>query len=146
MFCCVEIDSLLNSQVLAQIALWTESGKYSIGVHFLPKELDEEVARLHLEQLGAHLTVLTDKQSEYLGMSNLCVVICNLFFYGRCGCKGSFQSKPLPLLECLAIYHLTPSIFFFYLFFNLQIHLGFGCPKCNTGNLSNSYFSKKEVM
>jgi adenosylhomocysteinase len=59
-----------SNQVLAQIALWTESHKYNIGVHFLPKELDEEVARLHLEQLGARLTTLTPKQSEYLGISN----------------------------------------------------------------------------
>jgi len=57
-----------SNQVLAQIALWTESSKYKVGVHFLPKELDEEVARLHLEQLGAKLTVLTAKQSEYLGV------------------------------------------------------------------------------
>jgi len=57
-----------SNQVLAQISLWTETAKYKIGVHFLPKELDEEVARLHLEQLGAHLTVLTPKQSEYLGV------------------------------------------------------------------------------
>lgn len=55
--------------MLAQIALWTETSKYTIGVHFLPKELDEEVARLHLEQLGAHLTTLTAKQSEYLGIA-----------------------------------------------------------------------------
>jgi adenosylhomocysteinase len=59
-----------SNQVLAQIALWTETSKYNIGVHFLPKELDEEVARLHLEQLGARLTTLTPKQSEYLGISN----------------------------------------------------------------------------
>lgn len=58
-----------SNQVLAQIALWTENSKYPIGVHFLPKELDEEVARLHLSQLGAHLTTLTPKQSEYLGVS-----------------------------------------------------------------------------
>eukprot|EP01113_Clastostelium_recurvatum_P036905 TRINITY_DN533_c0_g1_i1.p1 TRINITY_DN533_c0_g1~~TRINITY_DN533_c0_g1_i1.p1 ORF type:complete len:436 (-),score=147.54 TRINITY_DN533_c0_g1_i1:39-1346(-) len=56
------------NQTLAQIALWTETAKYPIGVHFLPKKLDEEVARLHLEQLGAHLTVLTPEQSEYLGV------------------------------------------------------------------------------
>jgi len=58
-----------SNQVLAQIALWTEHEKYTVGVHFLPKSLDEEVARLHLEQLGAHLTVLTPKQSEYLGVA-----------------------------------------------------------------------------
>jgi len=58
-----------SNQVLAQISLWTETSKYKVGVHFLPKELDEEVARLHLEQLGAHLTTLTPKQSEYLSVS-----------------------------------------------------------------------------
>jgi adenosylhomocysteinase len=57
-----------SNQVLAQITLWTEASKYTIGVHFLPKELDEEVARLHLEQLGAHLTTLTPAQIEYLGV------------------------------------------------------------------------------
>ncbi|MAQ91205.1 MAG: adenosylhomocysteinase [Rhodopirellula sp.] len=56
------------NQVLAQLALWTESEKYDIGVHFLPKELDEEVARLHLDQLGAKLTVLTQEQADYIGV------------------------------------------------------------------------------
>ncbi len=56
------------NQVLAQIALWTESEKYDIGVHFLPKKLDEEVARLHLGQLGARLTVLTQEQADYIGV------------------------------------------------------------------------------
>jgi len=58
------------NQVLAQIALWTEGEKYTVGVHFLPKKLDEEVARLHLDQLGAKLTKLTPAQSEYLGVTN----------------------------------------------------------------------------
>jgi len=58
-----------SNQVLAQISLWTETAKYTVGVHFLPKELDEEVARLHLEQLGAHLTTLTTAQIEYLGVN-----------------------------------------------------------------------------
>jgi len=56
------------NQVLAQLALWTEPEKYDIGVHFLPKELDEEVARLHLDQLGAKLTVLTQEQADYIGV------------------------------------------------------------------------------
>ncbi len=56
------------NQVLAQLALWTESENYDIGVHFLPKELDEEVARLHLDQLGAKLTVLTQEQADYIGV------------------------------------------------------------------------------
>ena len=60
------------NQVLAQIALWapTNGKPLPIGVHMLPKELDEEVARLHLEKLDVHLTVLNEKQAEYLGISN----------------------------------------------------------------------------
>ena len=56
------------NQVLAQIALWTEKGKYPVGVHTLPKKLDEKVARLHLDKLGVNLTKLTEKQAEYLGV------------------------------------------------------------------------------
>jgi adenosylhomocysteinase len=56
------------NQVLAQLALWQEPEKYDIGVHRLPKKLDEEVARLHLEQIGVKLTTLTKKQSDYLGI------------------------------------------------------------------------------
>jgi len=55
-----------TNQVLAQIALWTN--KHEIGCHLLPKKLDEEVAALHLEKLGAKLTRLTPKQAEYLGI------------------------------------------------------------------------------
>ncbi|KAG9019314.1 S-adenosyl-L-homocysteine hydrolase [Tulasnella sp. 427] len=55
-----------TNQVLAQIALWTTPEKFPLGVHMLPKELDEEVARLHLEQLNVKLTKLTDVQSKYL--------------------------------------------------------------------------------
>lgn len=58
------------NQVLAQIALWTEHKTFTVGVHFLPKKLDEEVARLHLQQLGAHLTKLTPAQAEYLGVQD----------------------------------------------------------------------------
>ena len=54
------------NQVLAQIALWTTPEKFPLGVHILPKELDEEVARAHLPQLGVKLTQLTDVQSKYL--------------------------------------------------------------------------------
>ncbi len=53
---------------MAQIALWTEPEKYPLGVHRLPKELDEEVARLHLEKLGVKLTKLTKAQSDYIGV------------------------------------------------------------------------------
>ncbi|KAI0746944.1 S-adenosyl-L-homocysteine hydrolase [Daedaleopsis nitida] len=54
------------NQVLAQIALWTNPGKFELGVHMLPKELDEEVARAHLAQLNVKLTTLSDDQAKYL--------------------------------------------------------------------------------
>jgi len=63
------MSNSFTNQVLAQIALWTESDKYDIGVHVLPKHLDEEVARLHLDQLGVKLTKLTPEQAEYIGVS-----------------------------------------------------------------------------
>jgi adenosylhomocysteinase len=62
------MSSSFTNQVLGQIALWTESEKFSLGVHVLPKELDEEVARLHLGKLGVKLTKLNDKQAKYLGV------------------------------------------------------------------------------
>jgi S-adenosyl-L-homocysteine hydrolase len=55
-----------TNQVLAQIALWTTPEKFPLGVHMLPKSLDEEVARAHLTQLGIKLTTLTPEQSSYL--------------------------------------------------------------------------------
>ena len=55
-----------TNQVLAQIALWTNPEAWPIGVHMLPKELDEEVARAHLAQLNVKLTTLTSEQSSYL--------------------------------------------------------------------------------
>lgn len=57
-----------TNQVLAQMTLWNEIEKYSIGVHVLPKELDEKVARLHLGKLGVELTSLSEKQADYLGI------------------------------------------------------------------------------
>jgi adenosylhomocysteinase len=62
------MSNSFTNQVLAQLALWTEPEKYPLGVHTLPKKLDEEVARLHLEQLGVKLTKLTPQQAEYLGI------------------------------------------------------------------------------
>ncbi|BEI87246.1 hypothetical protein CcaverHIS002_0705920 [Cutaneotrichosporon cavernicola] len=56
------------NQVLAQIALWTDNASYPLGVHMLPKHLDEEVARAHLGQLGVKLTTLSTVQSDYLGI------------------------------------------------------------------------------
>jgi len=60
------MSNSFTNQVMAQIALWTEGEKYPVGVHRLPKQLDEEVARLHLDQLGVKLTKLTKKQAAYL--------------------------------------------------------------------------------
>ena len=62
------MSNSFTNQVMAQIALWTESEKFDIGVHLLPKALDEEVARLHLAKLGAKLEVLTADQSKYIGV------------------------------------------------------------------------------
>ena len=56
------------NQTLAQIALWTETDKFPLGVHVLPKKLDEEVARLHLAKLGVKLTQLSPEQAEYIGI------------------------------------------------------------------------------
>lgn len=56
------------NQTLAQIELWTNTKAYPLGVHMLPKELDEEVARAHLGQLGVKLTTLSKTQSDYLGI------------------------------------------------------------------------------
>ena len=56
------------NQVLAQIELYQYPDAYPIGVHMLPKKLDEKVARLHLDALGVELTVLTDEQAEYIGV------------------------------------------------------------------------------
>ena len=60
------MSTSFTNQVLAQLALWTE--KFELGVHVLPKKLDEEVARLHLPKLGVQLTELTDAQAEYMGL------------------------------------------------------------------------------
>jgi adenosylhomocysteinase len=58
-----------TNQVLAQIELFKNAAKYPVGVHILPKILDEMVARLHLKKLGVRLTEMTAKQAEYLGIS-----------------------------------------------------------------------------
>lgn len=63
------MSNSFSNQVLAQIELWTKQGEYAIGVHFLPKKLDEEVAALHLEHLGVKLTKLSTDQAEYLSLN-----------------------------------------------------------------------------
>eukprot|EP00163_Fabomonas_tropica_P030621 TRINITY_DN7010_c0_g1_i1.p2 TRINITY_DN7010_c0_g1~~TRINITY_DN7010_c0_g1_i1.p2 ORF type:complete len:437 (-),score=147.99 TRINITY_DN7010_c0_g1_i1:1583-2893(-) len=62
------MSNSFSNQVLAQLALWTEASKYKLGVHFLPKHLDEEVARLHLERINVKLSTLNDEQAGYLGI------------------------------------------------------------------------------
>ncbi len=62
------MSTSFTNQVLAQIELWNNPDAFTLGVHVLPKKLDEEVARLHLEKLGVKLTKLTKDQSEYLGV------------------------------------------------------------------------------
>ncbi|XP_037259361.1 adenosylhomocysteinase isoform X2 [Falco naumanni] len=63
------MSNSFTNQVLAQIELWTHSDKYAVGVHFLPKKLDEAVAAAHLDKLCVKLTKLSDKQAKYLGLS-----------------------------------------------------------------------------
>jgi adenosylhomocysteinase len=60
------MSNSFSNQTLAQIDLWTK--KYEIGVYLLPKKLDEDVARLHLEKIGAKLTVLSKEQAEYISV------------------------------------------------------------------------------
>jgi adenosylhomocysteinase len=62
------MSNSFTNQVLGQIALWTDTGKYTLGIHMLPKKLDEEVARLHLNKLGVKLTKLNTKQAQYIGV------------------------------------------------------------------------------
>jgi adenosylhomocysteinase len=57
------------NQTLAQLDLWKNKDTYKVGVYTLPKKLDEEVARLHLEKIGVKLTTLTKSQADYLGVA-----------------------------------------------------------------------------
>ena len=62
------MSNSFTNQVLAQVELFAKPEEYPTGVHVLPKHLDEEVARLHLDALGVKLTTLTDAQADYLGI------------------------------------------------------------------------------
>ena len=62
------MSSSFTNQVLAQIELWQNGGKYENKVYVLPKHLDEEVARLHLDRIGARVTELSDEQADYIGV------------------------------------------------------------------------------
>ena len=70
------MSTSFTNQVLAQMELWRYPEKYPLGLHVLPKHLDEEVARLHLQHIGAKLTELTEKQANYISVD----------------CKGPFKS------------------------------------------------------
>jgi adenosylhomocysteinase len=63
------MSNSFSNQVLAQIELWQNSGKYENKVYFLPKHLDEMVAKMHLKKIGANLTQLTKEQADYIGVS-----------------------------------------------------------------------------
>jgi adenosylhomocysteinase len=63
------MSSSFANQVIAQIELWSHPERYPVGVHVLPKQLDEKVARLQLRKLGAQLTELTDEQAGYIGVA-----------------------------------------------------------------------------
>jgi adenosylhomocysteinase len=62
------MSNSFTNQTLAQIELWSNHGKYENKVYVLPKHLDEMVARLHLDHIGAELTVLRNDQAEYIGV------------------------------------------------------------------------------
>ena len=62
------MSNSFSNQVLAQLDLWRNKDTYKVGVYVLSKQLDEEVARLHLKKIGVKLTKLTEKQAEYLGV------------------------------------------------------------------------------
>ncbi|MBX3579323.1 MAG: adenosylhomocysteinase [Rhizobiaceae bacterium] len=63
------MSASFTNQVLAQIELWSKHGKYKNEVYVLPKHLDEKVAKLHLDKLGAKLTELSDEQATYIGVT-----------------------------------------------------------------------------
>jgi len=62
------MSNSFTNQVLAQIELWTNSAAYENKVYFLPKKLDEKVARLHLAKIGVQLTTLSQEQADYIGV------------------------------------------------------------------------------
>jgi adenosylhomocysteinase len=62
------MSNSFTNQVIAQVELYTKTGQYALGVHTLPKHLDEKVARLHLDALGIRLSQLTKEQADYIGV------------------------------------------------------------------------------
>ena len=62
------MSNSFTNQVLAQIELWHNGDQYENNVYVLPKHLDEKVARLHLDRIGARITELSDEQANYIGV------------------------------------------------------------------------------
>ncbi|MEG9433695.1 adenosylhomocysteinase [Terriglobus sp. ADX1] len=62
------MSNSFSNQTLAQLDLWKNKDTYKVGVYVLPKQLDEEVARLHLEKIGVKLTTLSQRQADYIGV------------------------------------------------------------------------------
>ena len=62
------MSASFTNQTLAQFELWTNGKAYPVGVYTLPKRLDEKVAMLHLDKLGAKLTTLKQEQADYIGV------------------------------------------------------------------------------
>ena len=62
------MSNSFTNQVLAQIELWQNNDRYEKKVYVLPKHLDEKVARLHLDRIGARLTTLSEEQAKYIGV------------------------------------------------------------------------------
>ena len=62
------MSNSFSNQTLAQIELWTNTGKYENKVYTLPKHLDEKVARLHLSKIGVEIDELSDVQAKYIGV------------------------------------------------------------------------------
>jgi adenosylhomocysteinase len=62
------MSNSFTNQTIAQVELFTKTDDYALGVHVLPKHLDEKVARLHLDALGVRLTQLTQQQADYIGV------------------------------------------------------------------------------
>jgi adenosylhomocysteinase len=62
------MSNSFTNQVIAQVELFTKTDQYTLGVHVLPKHLDEKVARLHLDALGVRLSQLTKEQADYIGV------------------------------------------------------------------------------
>jgi adenosylhomocysteinase len=62
------MSASFSNQTLAQLDLWAHKDEYEKKIYILPKKLDEEVARLHLEKIGVKLTTLSEKQAKYLGV------------------------------------------------------------------------------